>query len=346
MEYKFKQLKLTNAEKLWLNEIFKANFSKIDAETLRAKLWEQLPEDFDPSKIDNRLIRYNHLTLIGLWYVDPQNVIFGHISKIVEIIKELILKNPAISEIKANEIAVLAGITEREAEIALRFLFDLQGFFGSGGGPSDCYGMTQASFPQNNRYHEFLKFKTLYRKMEEFFIRQSSPRNTRNKSLFDYPFQQASSAFMKQGSQNIWNDYETSKRTFGKQINFVKDKHKREIIFRDIEHACTLYKNRFYKPATILAGSVIEELLRLYLKHKNIQPKHKDFFAYIEACEDKRLLKKGVSGLATAVRNFRNLIHLAEEKTKAHTISKATAQSAVASIFTIANDFQTGASRP
>jgi hypothetical protein len=35
------------------------------------------------------------------------------------------------------------------------------------------------------------------------------------------------------------------------------------------------------KPAVILAGSVIEELLRLYLVHKNIKPAKKTFDSYI-----------------------------------------------------------------
>lgn len=145
----------------------------------------------------------------------------------------------------------------------------------------------------------------------------------------------------KQNWEAIKSEYGVSKKDFGKKINFVSASFKRKIIFRDVEHAFVLASQGFSKPALILAGGVIEELLRLYLEHnKKIQPKDKCFFDYIKACEDNGLLKKGVSGLATVVRNFRNLVHLPEEKTKTDTISKATAKGAVASIFTIANDFQ------
>lgn len=137
---------------------------------------------------------------------------------------------------------------------------------------------------------------------------------------------------------DIHNDFDISKRTFGKRINFVTSKYKKKIVFRDIEHAYILAKNGLSKPATILAGSVIEELLRLYLESKNIKPAKNTFEEYIETCEQKGLLKSGISRLSDSVRHFRNLVHLSKEKTKKYTISKAAAKGAVASIFTIAND--------
>lgn len=139
--------------------------------------------------------------------------------------------------------------------------------------------------------------------------------------------------------KNIENDFEISKRMLGKRINFVSDQFKREIIFRDIEHAYLLANSGLSKPAVILAGSVIEEMLRLYLQHKQINPKRNTFNEYIKACEDNGLLKEAIQRLTDSVRYFRNLVHLSKEKSKRETISKATAIGAVSSIFTIANDF-------
>lgn len=138
----------------------------------------------------------------------------------------------------------------------------------------------------------------------------------------------------------IRSEYDISRKDFGKKINFVSDSFKRKIIFRDVEHAFVLASQGYSKPALILAGGVIEELLRLYLEHKKIKPKDKKFFAYIKACEDNDLLKRGVSRLSDSIRDFRNLVHLNNEETKSHTVSKATAKGAVSSIFTIANDFR------
>jgi len=144
----------------------------------------------------------------------------------------------------------------------------------------------------------------------------------------------------KENWEAIRSEYDIGKKDFGKKINFVSDSFKRKIIFRDIEHAFILASQGFSKPAIILAGGVIEELLRLYLEHKNIKMKNKRFIDYIKACEDNDLLKRGVSRLSDSIRDFRNLVHLDKEKTEKYTVSKATAKGAVSSIFTIANDFR------
>ena len=144
-------------------------------------------------------------------------------------------------------------------------------------------------------------------------------------------------------NKNIWDviqdEFDISKRAFGKKINFVSDKFKRKIIFRDIEQAYVLAKRGFCKPAVILSGGVIEELLRLYLDHHNVSYQGKTFDSYIKACADNGLIKISISRLSDSVRHFRNLVHLSREDDKSHTISKATASGAVSSIFTIANDF-------
>ncbi|MFC1903234.1 hypothetical protein ACFLX4_04120, partial [Chloroflexota bacterium] len=62
----------------------------------------------------------------------------------------------------------------------------------------------------------------------------------------------------------IENDFDITKRSFGKKINFVSGNYQRSIIFRDVEHSFVLANLGFSKPAVILAGGVIEELLRLY----------------------------------------------------------------------------------
>jgi hypothetical protein len=139
--------------------------------------------------------------------------------------------------------------------------------------------------------------------------------------------------------KDIENEFGMKKTTLGKRINFISDRFKRTVILRDVEQAYVLASTGFSKPAVILAGGVIEELLREYLKYKNIRPTSNTFESYIKACEDKGLLKGGISRLSDSVRCFRNLVHLSKEESKRHTLSKATAKGAVSSIFSIANDF-------
>ena len=163
--------------------------------------------------------------------------------------------------------------------------------------------------------------------------------------LKDYERAQAKPASTGKSSVNLslsaWSqiekDFGVSKRMFGKKINFVKDDFKRKIIFRDVEQAYVLAHNDFNKPAVILSGSIIEELLRLYLVHKGIKPNKDDFYHYIQACQ--KDLKSAVQKLTDAVRDFRNFVHMEKEASSRHTISKAIAKGAVASIFTLINDF-------
>jgi hypothetical protein len=51
----------------------------------------------------------------------------------------------------------------------------------------------------------------------------------------------------------------------------------------------------------ILAGSVIEELLRLYLKYKKINPIKDNFDGYIKTCEKNKLLEVGISRLSDSL---------------------------------------------
>ena len=139
--------------------------------------------------------------------------------------------------------------------------------------------------------------------------------------------------------EKIKIEFEYPKTKLAKKINFISDAYKKKIIFRDIAQSYYLYKKGCYKPSVILAGGVIEEMLKEFLKKHRVSPLTKDFFGYIKACEDNGLLKKGISKLSDSVREFRNLVHLNKEKSKQDAILNTKALNAVASIFTIADDF-------
>ena len=90
-----------------------------------------------------------------------------------------------------------------------------------------------------------------------------------------------------------------------------------------------------------MAGGVIEEVLRLYLAHMHVKPANNNLDSYIRACENKGLLKSAIQRLADSVRQFRNIVHLERENSSKYSVWKATAKSAVAAVFTIANDLRT-----
>jgi hypothetical protein len=298
VDYTFKKMKLSDAERLWLTEIMKANFSPVNVKSMKIRLRDKLPMDFDPKMMSPSLIQNNRLTLIGLWHVNPNSPIFSQVSKTIEAIKDLILKNHEIKEVTAKEISDLVGISEREAEISLMLIFDFH-FFGSASGSGDHCGHRESAFRNDDTaYDEFLRFTNLEQKMEEFFVGPSVSQNIPKSLLSKEETIATSETTWKQPSNreiwsDIYKDFEVKKLTFAKNINFVSDSYKRKAIFRDIEQAYILAKMGFSKPAVILAGSVIEELLRLYLKFKNIKTISNTFDGYIKTCEQHSLLKRG-----------------------------------------------------
>ena len=65
----FKDHKLTEPERLWINEVYTSK--EFDARIAKVKLRESLPKGFNPKGIDPRfLIDGKDLTPLGVWHVD------------------------------------------------------------------------------------------------------------------------------------------------------------------------------------------------------------------------------------------------------------------------------------
>ena len=193
----------------------------------------------------------------------------------------------------------------------------------------------------NSRIKDEKNKLTGYAKREVNIFQKQTESKTQGKKIFNEI--SVTEKEVELSTLNAWarikNEFGVSKLTFGRKICFVKGKFKREIIFRDTLNAYMLAEKGFSKSAVILAGSIIEELLRLYLECKNIHPSENNFNEYIKLCESKGILKKGISKLSDSVRHFRNIVHLKNEISSRYTISKVAAKNAVSSIFIIANDF-------
>lgn len=339
-EYQFKQYQLSPDEKLWLTEILKLNFAKYDSRQLKAKIWDNVSKGFDPTKIDRRLCNNEGLTLLGLWYINPENILIKLSEETLCFIKAGIKNNPTIDSINHNDLGTILNIPPEKAQIVLKLLYDLH-FFNSGTG-AHINGLFQAGFGNDTKgFDKILSFENINETLEEYFI-ENDPNKDKikistklTKKVHHLAIESTDGIW-----SNIFNDFEITKPGLGKKINFVTDEFKRKIIFRDIEQSYLLAQNGFSKPAVIIAGSVIEELLRLYLIAKKVKPEFDNFDGFIIACESNNLLTKGMSRLGDSVRHFRNLVHLEKENTPKKTVTKANAKSAVASLFSIIHDFQ------
>jgi hypothetical protein len=340
---------LSNQDKKLLNDIFSASLKSpkgLNAARFRADN-EQFITELDQLESLGYLQRRDDLysiTLLAFAYLAKDNPDARKIAKNCGLIFDLLkghYRDNLRGKIEVPNIVRNTGISLDDVILALGVIIQAPIL---GGHTSDLTQEHSYIIP-SERILKYKAFEDILKEREEW-DKHKSKQNHEYKKLPhvrpDYPLEQEASLSATSSAATwkaIESEFGITKKAFGRSINFVSDRFRRNIIFRDVEHSFVLASLGFSKPAVILAGGVIEELLRQYLKHKNIEPIKNDFDGYIQTCEKEGLLKKGISLLSDSARHFRNIVHLSKEETKRHTISKPAAKGAVSSIFTIANDF-------
>lgn len=168
MEYTFKNVHLSEVERLWLTEVYQSQ--EFDVKKTKVKLYGKIPKDFDAGKIDYRLYRNDRLTLIGIWQVDSDSKVFGEVAQVISKIKEMILKSPGIDRVSATDLSEKTGLQELDVEVALRLMADLGNFMGSASGRSNG-GYSSISFPSgDDGYAAYLAYEdNLNDLMESFY---------------------------------------------------------------------------------------------------------------------------------------------------------------------------------
>ncbi len=339
---------LNDQDKKLLNDIFSASFKSpngLNAVRFRADNEEYIPELNQLERL-GYIRRSNDLysiTLMAFIYLSKENLDAQSIVQNCGLIFALLQGNyrDTLGEkMTVPDIAQKTGLSVDNVRAALRIIIQtsILGSFSSDVTSKD------ASITPSESILKYKSFEDILKEQEEWDKQSLKSRKPAPISPI-YPMGQEIPLSVTSSKENwkaIKNEYGVTKRSFGRRINFVKNSFKRTVIYRDVEQAFILERSGFSKPAVILAGGVIEELLRLYLEQKGISPQKplkKDFNGYVQTCVQNKLLKDSVSHLSDSVRGFRNLVHLSAEETKKHTISKSIAKGAVSSIFTIASDF-------
>lgn len=169
MEYTFQKAQLTDHERLWLREVHESQ--EFDVRKTKVKLYGKIPNNFEPRKIDSRLYRYDHLSLVGIWHIDPNNKIFSEVAQIIAKIKEMILLSPGVDRVSATDLAEKTGIQELDVEVALRLMTDLGNFMGGASSSGNSRGYSSISFPTGDEgYDAYLSYENLNKLMEDFYI--------------------------------------------------------------------------------------------------------------------------------------------------------------------------------
>jgi hypothetical protein len=165
MDYTFKKHSISPAEKLWLTEASKSEF---DPKATLAKLWKDLPPDFNSARIDFRLYNSPRPTLIGLWYVDPDHKVLGLVDATVRAAQELIVENPGINELRVDIIARKANLSEDDAYTAIYHLGQLGNYYTAASGPSGR--PTSIELGDERSYSAFLRHQGIDDLLEEFYV--------------------------------------------------------------------------------------------------------------------------------------------------------------------------------
>ena len=335
----FKKIKLTKSQRIWLKAVLEKDYEKFDEDYLKVELRKQLTSEFDPSNFDLRVYRNNALTLIGLWHIDKSNKYLKITEEVIEYVQKMIFLNKGIREFDAEVVA--NNINYSASEVGVSFLLCSNiGFFSGGYSMDEKIGLKIASLPREKPYDKFLKYESLENSMEKYYV---SHKPTKTLNQFRIQNTDVNKTNPASEEDKIWKqikeEFKISKKAFGLRIRFIENKHKRKALFRDIAHAYLLSKQHMPKPSIILAGGVIEELLRLYLESVNITPKENSFTSYINACKGHQLLINPLNSLSDSARHFRNFIHLEKESDHNNELTNYHAANTVASIFLIADGF-------
>ncbi|MHB1514963.1 MAG: hypothetical protein ACYCVY_04500 [Acidiferrobacteraceae bacterium] len=171
MEHTFKALALTESVRIWLTEMY--TNEDFDPKKARVKLRKDLPKGFNPRSIDSRLCKQDHLTLIGIWHVDPGSPVFRNVTRVIEDIRAAIMREPEIKSISAIQIAARTKVKDRDVERALFLMSELGTFRTVGMGASGCrYSSISFEDLGEDVYDAYLYFDSLDNVMEEFYTRR------------------------------------------------------------------------------------------------------------------------------------------------------------------------------
>ncbi len=253
MSHSFKNHKLSDAERLWLQEAYKAE--EFDPKIAKVKLRDKLPKGFNPKEIDQRLLRDGkNLTIIGVWHADPNSVMLKHIETGILAIKDLIIKNHGIEVITAKQVSANTDLEESLVEIALRNISDLGRFISSASGSSDAKGYSQIELSGDDAYDAYLDFDNLENLMEDYYkiLGETSNRIV----VFDTP-QYASTVFASSHGRQVYHaPSEVAKPEIKRNMAFVlmamdPDNAELEDIYHAIKDVCVSFDIKAYTAGEI-----------------------------------------------------------------------------------------------
>jgi hypothetical protein len=157
---KFKNLKLSKPEKLWLQTIY-GNGGIPDVKTFKVRLHGQLPPDFNHETLQRCFVFDNRLNLYGIWILNQKDPVFGRVDKLIKAIRERIRKNPRLETLTAQELSEETGIPVPETEEALGHLIKLHGFQAGARSTAGKFGVEEIKLGGDEYIGRYLGYKDI-----------------------------------------------------------------------------------------------------------------------------------------------------------------------------------------
>jgi nucleoside 2-deoxyribosyltransferase len=154
-------------QRLWLEHA--ARTANFDPRVARAKLFDQLPAEFNPAQIDRRFYRDDRITLLGLRLFCPEAPILANAERIALAVRDEIRRSPGIDEITLDKLADLSKLPKADAYYATSALTEIVPFFTGSSKGADHGGTTRFFLTGPHGYDAPLQFTTIDAAMERSY---------------------------------------------------------------------------------------------------------------------------------------------------------------------------------
>ncbi len=129
MKYNFPKIELSEPERFWLKEVAKyLGEDRVNEQAVWVSLFKSntIPLTFRQYDIDRRLLENGyHITLLGLWHVDPTNELITYTENIILYIREIFLNGESRDRFFVDEIVTKLGLESKQINIIFKFLTQL-----------------------------------------------------------------------------------------------------------------------------------------------------------------------------------------------------------------------------
>lgn len=312
-----------------LARAFRQNIGRRIVETVERRKGPRLIHKYIKNGVE-----FYKLTFIGFLYCPKADSDIDMLYRYIDFIKQEFKKNPEIQKVKSTRVEEVLKLSKDQSK-RLIDLIDAGNIWGTSmsreenqweaGIPDDIEDLIELESPK----------KYLTQHIKKYVINNNKQKQNRSPFLGRLIENKGDSST---AWKYIKSNYGLNQRTIALKINFIKDSFKRSVILRDIKDAVFALENNMPKIAVVLSGGVIEEILRCRLESKSIRPEKENFCDYIHTCYKNNIIKKNTASILDAIRDFRNLVHLRNEKSKKDAISRNEASTAINSIFTLIKD--------